>query len=134
MALCMHSLSNSWAVGSDGAEGQSLPLPDFGRNRSDTLSFKSRVSIVPGLFQFLSPGTFGLVQSRDHGTTGPSRSLGPVLSSPGTQDLLVPGVPGPSRDQIIFCYCIFCLIFLFCCCCILLYQEQKSKKREKMAF
>ena len=36
-----------------------------------------------------SPGTFGLLLSRDHGTTGPSMSLGPVLSRP---------VPGPSRN------------------------------------
>ena len=46
---------------------------------------------VPGLLDLLSPGT-----------TGPSRSLGPVLSSPGTQDLLsrdFPGLPGTSQDQ-----------------------------------
>ena len=36
-----------------------------------------------------SPGTFRLLQSWDHRTTGPSRSLGPVLSRP---------VLGPSRD------------------------------------
>ena len=62
----------------------------------DQLMVSARVSIVPGLFQFSSPGTFGLVKSRDHGTTGPSRSLGPVLSGPGT----FPGRPGKSRDKI----------------------------------
>ena len=44
----------------------------------------TRVSIVPGLFQFSSPGTFGLVKSRDFLVPGPSGSLGPVLSGPGT--------------------------------------------------
>ena len=62
-------------------------------NRSTFLNVnagpRTRVSIVPGLFQLSSPGTFGLFQSRDHGTTGPSRSVGPVLSSPGTKDLLL---------------------------------------------
>ena len=42
----------------------------------------------PGTFK-KSPGTFGLLWSWDHGTTGPARSLGPVLSRP---------VLGPSRD------------------------------------
>ena len=36
---------------------------------------------VPGLFDFFSPGTTV--------TTGPSRSLGPVLSSSETKDLLL---------------------------------------------
>ena len=40
---------------------------------------------VLGLLDFFSPGT-----------TGPSRSLGPVLSGPGT----FPGLPGTSQDKI----------------------------------
>ena len=55
------------------------------------------VGIFPGTFPIFSPGTFGLLQSRDNRTTGPSRSLGPVLCCPGTQDLLsrdFPGRPG----------------------------------------
>ena len=42
------------------------------------------IGIFPGTFPFSSPGTFGLLWSRDNRTTGPSRSLGPVLSCPGT--------------------------------------------------
>ena len=64
-----------------------------------------RDSIFPELFQFSSPGTFGLVKSRDHGTTGPSRSLGPVLSGPGT----FPGLPGTSRDKITFFFVHLCI-------------------------
>ena len=37
----------------------------FSRLISDGISGVTRVSIVPGLFQFSSPGTFGLVKSRD---------------------------------------------------------------------
>ena len=50
-----------------------------GKNQEAKSSLKlvcTRVSIVPGLFQFVSPGTFEL---GDHGTTGPS--------SPGTKSL-----------------------------------------------
>ena len=64
---------------------------------------RRRLSILPGLFQFLSPGTFRVSRSCPARTTGPSRSLGPVL--PGPRDLgpFVPGVlPGP-RDQTFFC-------------------------------
>ena len=43
---------------------------------------------VPGPFK-KSPGTFRVSRSCPARTTGPSRSLGPVLSRP---------VPGPSRD------------------------------------
>jgi hypothetical protein len=57
---------------------------------------------VPGLLDFFSPGT-----------TGPSGSLGPVPSSPGT----FPGLPGTSRDQITLCFCTFLHFFRFFCCC-----------------
>ena len=62
-------------------------IPDS-RVTSDVVS----VGIFRGTFPFSSPGTFGLLWSRDNRTTGPSKSLGPVLS----QDLgpLVPGLPG----------------------------------------
>ena len=61
---------------------------------------RNRVSIVPELFQFSSSRTFGLLQFRDHGTTGPSGSLGAVLSSPGTQDLLSRDFPGRPRTYL----------------------------------
>ena len=53
-------------------------------SRNSGHSLLSSFGIVPGLFQFTSPGTFALLKSRDDRTTGTSRSLGPVLSSPGT--------------------------------------------------
>ena len=58
-------------------------------SRNSGHSLLSSFGIVPGLFQFTSPGTFALLKSRDDRTTGTSRSLGPVLSHP---------VPGPSQD------------------------------------
>ena len=86
----------------------------------------SRLSIVPGLFQFSSPGTFRVSRSCPARTTGPSRSLGPVL--PGPRDLgpFVPGVlPGP-RDQNFFCMLLH-FFGLFCRCitipvCLLCYD------------
>ena len=50
-----------------------------------SLLVHTMVSIVPGLFQFSSPGTFGLVKSWDFLASGPSWSvLGPMPSCPGT--------------------------------------------------
>ena len=63
-------------------------------SRNSGHSLLSSFGIVPGLFQFTSPGTFALLKSRDDRTTGTSRSLGPVLSSPGTQNLLSWDFPG----------------------------------------
>ena len=60
----------------------------------------TRVSIVPGLFQFSSPGTFGLLFSPpDHETTRPRdhKTTGPRTSCPGTSRD-VPGLPGTSQD------------------------------------
>ena len=56
---------------------------------------RTSVGIFPGPFQFSSPGTFGLLQSRDHGIFKVSRSF-PVQS----RDLgpLVIGLPGTSWD------------------------------------
>ena len=44
----------------------------------------TRVSIFQGLFQFSSPGTFGLVKSWDFLVLGPSGSLGPGTKGPRT--------------------------------------------------
>ena len=60
--------------------------------------FELALAFSPGLFPFSSPGTFGLLQSRDNRTTGPSRSRScPVQSR--DQGPLVLGLPGTSRDQ-----------------------------------
>ena len=55
-----------------------------------SLLVHTMVSIVPGLFQFSSPGTFGLVKSWDF------LASGPLWSVPGP----MPSCPGTSRDRI----------------------------------
>ena len=63
-----------------------LYLQDPAYIQAEKDQFGEKISIMailllakksPGTFE-KSPGTFGLLWSRDHGTTGPSRSLGPV--------------------------------------------------------
>ena len=63
--------------------------------KKETQKFEDKGTGGPGTFK-KSPGTFGLLWSRDHGTTGLSRSLGPVPSRdrPGT----VPGRPGTEQS------------------------------------
>jgi hypothetical protein len=79
----------------------------------------TRLSIVPGLFQFSSPGTFRVSRSCPGRTTGPSRSLGPVLAGPRDLGPFVPGVPG--RDQIILAF--FSDLFF-----VAAYQEKKKER------
>ena len=75
---------------------------------------------------FQVPGTFRVSKSCPARTTGPSRSLGPVL--PGPRDLgpLVPGVPGVLAGPSIFFFaCIAFFLYLFGCCIT------KAKKRRR---
>ena len=61
--------------------------------KKETQKFEDKGTGGPGTFK-KSPGTFGLLWSRDHGTTGPSMSLGPVLSRHGT----IPGLSGTEQS------------------------------------
>jgi hypothetical protein len=85
-----------------------------------------RLSIVPGLFQFLVLGTFwiSLVPGqRDHRTFKVSRSCPARTTGPMT---FCPGGPGGPSNFLFFStsYCIFFNLF---CCCI---TRAKKRKRE----